>query len=263
MRELLSTQREDGGWAQLAGLESDAWATGGALVALHAACGLPVTHPAYRRGVDFLLRTQFEDGSWWVKSRSWPFQTQFDSHFPYGEDQWISAGATALAVMALVPAVEPSAVTVAVNSGQLPAPSRPKEETASPAKKAPVKAGVAVEFMKDIKPVLERSCVGCHSGPQPKSNYRLTSRQAVLRSGESGKAAIIPGDGARSPLIQYVSGQVEDLEMPPLGKRDRFPALTAEEISKLKAWIDQGAPFPEGVELRPPADPPGIGQRRF
>jgi len=262
MRDLLSAQRADGGWAQLAGLESDAWATGGALVALHSACGLPATHPAYRRGVEFLLRTQFEDGSWWVKSRSWPFQTQFDSHFPYGEDQWISAGATALAVMALLPAVEPSTVNIAVNAPALPAPSKRKEETA-PAVTTPAKAAVVVDFIKEIKPILERSCVGCHSGPQPKSNYRLTSRQALLRSGESGKEAIIPGDGARSPLIQYVSGQVEDLEMPPLGKRDRFPALTAGEISKLKAWIDQGTPFPEGVELRPPADQPEIGQRRF
>jgi hypothetical protein len=82
MRELISTQRADGGWSQLPGLESDAWATAGALVALHSACGLPATHPLYGRGVDFLLRTQFEDGSWWVQSRSWPFQTQFDSRFP-------------------------------------------------------------------------------------------------------------------------------------------------------------------------------------
>jgi ankyrin repeat protein len=253
MRELISSQSADGGWSQLPGLESDAWATGGALVALHSACGLPATHPVYGRGVDFLLRTQFEDGSWWVPSRSWPFQTQFDSRFPHGKDQWISAGATAMSVMALVLAVEPSAVSVAGNTGAAPPPATEKAETPAAATTSE-KATPIVDFLKDIKPMLERSCLGCHSGAEPKSRYLLTTRKAMLEGGESGKASIIPGDGAGSLVIRYVSGEVEDLEMPPLGKRNRFPALTAEEITKLRAWIDQGALVPEGIELRPLAD---------
>ncbi len=60
----------DGGWAQLPGLEPDAWAAGQTLVALHQAGGLKITHPSYQRGIEFLLRTQFEDGSWWVRSRT-------------------------------------------------------------------------------------------------------------------------------------------------------------------------------------------------
>jgi squalene-hopene cyclase-like protein len=100
-RELLESQREDGGWAQTADLKSDAYATGSALVALHEAGGLAVTDPAYRKGLQFLVRTQAEDGSWHVQSRSRPFQPYFESGFPYGNDQFISIAATSWATAAL------------------------------------------------------------------------------------------------------------------------------------------------------------------
>jgi hypothetical protein len=58
-------------------------------------------YPAYRRGLDFLIRCQRVDGSWFVKSRSRPFQTYFESGFPHGPDQFISAAASAWAVAAL------------------------------------------------------------------------------------------------------------------------------------------------------------------
>jgi hypothetical protein len=93
-RELLSQQQSDGGWAQLSGLASDAYATGQVLVALQQAAGLATTDPAYRRGIEFLLETQREDGSWYVKTRAIPLQPFFESGFPYGPDQWISAAAT-------------------------------------------------------------------------------------------------------------------------------------------------------------------------
>jgi ankyrin repeat protein len=97
-RELLALQRPDGGWSDAS--ESNAFATGRALVALHTA-GLPVSDPAYRRGVQFLLNTQFEDGSWHVKTRALAIQPYFDNGFPHGVDQWISAAGTAWATMAL------------------------------------------------------------------------------------------------------------------------------------------------------------------
>jgi ankyrin repeat protein len=100
-RELLSEQRPDGGWAQLPSLVSDAYATGQALVALKEAGALAATTPAYRRGTQFLLNSQLEDGSWYVKSRALPIQPFFESGFPHGHDQWISAAATNWATMAL------------------------------------------------------------------------------------------------------------------------------------------------------------------
>jgi ankyrin repeat protein len=105
-RDLLALQRADGGWAQLSTLDSDAYATGSALVALHEA-GLSVASDPYRRGVEFLLRTQHRDGSWHVRSRSHPTQIFFESGFPHGEDQFISAAATNWATQALIATVPP------------------------------------------------------------------------------------------------------------------------------------------------------------
>jgi ankyrin repeat protein len=106
VREILEEQRSDGGWAQFPGLASDAYATGQALVALKQAGALPSTDRAYKRGIAFLMRTQIEDGSWYVKSRALPIQPFFESGFPYGTDQWISAAATNWAATALALGVE-------------------------------------------------------------------------------------------------------------------------------------------------------------
>lgn len=106
-RELLAEQRADGGWSQLPALPSDAYATGQALVALSQAGSLPVSDPAYQKGALFLLRTQLEDGSWLVKTRSLPLQPYFESGFPHGPDQWISSTGTSWATMALALAAEP------------------------------------------------------------------------------------------------------------------------------------------------------------
>ena len=107
-KHLLESQRADGGWAQFDSLESDAFATGLTLYAVHTGGGTPTTHDAYERGVAFLLRTQLDDGSWHVKTRSFPFQPYFESGFPHGHDQWISATATGLAAIALMQALPPA-----------------------------------------------------------------------------------------------------------------------------------------------------------
>ena len=94
-------QRADGGWAQLPMLASDAYTTGQALVALGQAGAMAASDLAYKRGIEFLLNTQREDGSWYVKSRAIPLQPYFESGFPYGPYKWISAAATNWAAMAL------------------------------------------------------------------------------------------------------------------------------------------------------------------
>jgi hypothetical protein len=105
--ELLQAQTNDGGWTQTDTLKADAYATGSALVALRLAGGLPTSHAAYQRGLQFLLRSQRSDGSWFVKSRSRPFQTYFETGFPHGKDQWISAAASGWATAALALGVPP------------------------------------------------------------------------------------------------------------------------------------------------------------
>ncbi|MGH9662118.1 MAG: hypothetical protein ACRD96_26450 [Bryobacteraceae bacterium] len=99
-RALAADQRTSGGWSQRATLEPDAYATAQALVALHHG-GMTASDPVYQRGVKHLLATQREDGSWHVKTRAMGFQPYFESGFPHGPDQWISAAATGWAVMAL------------------------------------------------------------------------------------------------------------------------------------------------------------------
>jgi len=108
-RALLGEQRPDGGWAQLTSMDSDAYATGQALVALAESGAVAPSDPIYKRGVQFLLKSQYEDGSWLVRTRALPLQPLFDIGFPHGNDGWISAAATNWAAMALARAyVKPS-----------------------------------------------------------------------------------------------------------------------------------------------------------
>jgi ankyrin repeat protein len=103
---LVARQRADGGWSQLPTLASDAYATGQVLVALVRSGAVKPGHEVYRRGVRFLLDTQLEDGSWYVRTRAIPVQPYFDSEFPHGPDQFISAAATNWATMALAGALQ-------------------------------------------------------------------------------------------------------------------------------------------------------------
>jgi hypothetical protein len=99
--ELIAQQLPDGGWAQLAGLESDAYATGQAMVALYEAGTVTAADKSFQHGLAYLLRTQLADGSWVVRTRSSPIQPFKDSGFPHGRDQWISAAGTSWAALAL------------------------------------------------------------------------------------------------------------------------------------------------------------------
>jgi hypothetical protein len=108
-RALIAMQRADGGWSQLSTMESDAYATGQALFALAIAGNMSAADPMYRKGVDYLLKTQAADGTWHVKTRSIWLQPYFETGFPYGRDQFISTAGTAWASMALSAAAPASA----------------------------------------------------------------------------------------------------------------------------------------------------------
>ena len=68
--------------------------------------GLPVTDPVYQRGVQFLLRTQEGDGSWFVNKRAIPVNNYFDAAFPHGESQFASFNGTCWATMALLQTID-------------------------------------------------------------------------------------------------------------------------------------------------------------
>jgi hypothetical protein len=239
-KSLREKQRKDGGWAQLSMLESDAYATGEVLYTLAQTVKTPATDPAWQRGLRFLLARQEGDGTWRVRRRAFPFQPTMNSGFPHHRDSWISASATSWAVLALT-----RALPVGAASGK---PAVVLQTLGTKALKKVRK----VAFTKQIKPLLERSCVGCHGGKKPMAGFHVDSRAGILKGGESGTAAIVPGHSEKSPLIDYVSGKVPDLEMPPRALRKRFPGLNADEVALLRAWIDQGADWPAGVVLALP-----------
>ena len=104
-KALTAAQHADGGWGQNRNLASDAYATGESLYALKEAGVLAASDAVYQKGVKFLMDTQCEDGSWYVRSRAPKFQPYFQSGFPHDHDQWISSTGTSWAVRALAMAV--------------------------------------------------------------------------------------------------------------------------------------------------------------
>ena len=100
VRQVLGQQQSIGGWAQRDELEPDAYATGLSLYALHVA-GMPATNEAYRKGIQFVLRNQYQDGAWLVKTRSYPIQAYFESGYPFGNNQFISAAGANWGILAI------------------------------------------------------------------------------------------------------------------------------------------------------------------
>ncbi len=107
----------------------------------------------------------------------------------------------------------------------------------------PPPADVQIDFARDIKPILDESCIRCHGLEKPRSHFRLTSRDAALKGGSDG-VDILPGQSAASPLIRYVAGQDADIFMPPV---DKGKPLTTNQIALLRAWIDQGVAWEEAA----------------
>ena len=96
-----------------------------------------------------------------------------------------------------------------------------------------------VDFARHIQPILAGQCHSCHGPKLHLGELRLDNRSDAVRGGGSGVAAIVPGNSRDSLLIRYVSGLDAKTVMPPAG-----PRLTAEQIERLRRWIDQGAKWP-------------------
>jgi len=125
--DLLALQRPNGGWAQLPHMEPDAYSTGQALVALNEAGGIPVSDAAWHRGLQFLLSTQDDPGSWHVHTRMLspaPVSPAYlETGFPYAHDQFLSTDATCWAAMALMLALPKAVVPPSGPSGPAPLPA--------------------------------------------------------------------------------------------------------------------------------------------
>ena len=102
------------------------------------------------------------------------------------------------------------------------------------------------DFVRDIRPLLDRSCGGCHSGEEAKSGLRLDIRAEAFRGGDGHGAAIVAGKGAESALVRFSRGDEPEMQMPPADAN--VPPLSPDEVSILAAWIDAGALWPEGID---------------
>ena len=116
--------------------------------------------------------------------------------------------------------------------------------TAQAVPERPAAASRPVDYAGDVKPLLAARCYACHGPKKQKAGLRLDEKAAALRGGSEGVQAIEPGHGAESDLVRRIASTDPDVRMPPEGE-----PLKHDQVSTLRAWIDQGAKWPD--------DPPG------
>jgi ankyrin repeat protein len=102
VKALKATQNADGSWTQLPGMPAEAYATGEALYALHISGDVPVKDVAYQRGIDWLLKNQLADGTWFVPALAVPVQPHTFESFPHGWHQFASEAGSSWATLALL-----------------------------------------------------------------------------------------------------------------------------------------------------------------
>ena len=101
-----------------------------------------------------------------------------------------------------------------------------------------------VNFKRDIAPILEERCLHCHSEDEQESNLRLDHRPRMLKGGDSGLSAMVPGKPDKSYLIELITHNDDEMRMPP--DEDKLPA---KEIALLTNWIKQGALWPGQMDM--------------
>jgi hypothetical protein len=109
----------------------------------------------------------------------------------------------------------------------------------------PAAAAREVDFAKDIQPLLAR-CTNCHGIEMQEAGLNLQVKKAALAGGDNGKV-IVPGKSEKSWLVTAVSRIDPELMMPPEGEGQ---PLTAEQVGLVRAWIDQGAKWPDAASLK-------------
>jgi hypothetical protein len=112
-----------------------------------------------------------------------------------------------------------------------------------------IRSDAAVDYERDIEPLLRAHCYECHDGAEKVAELRLDVRSLALQGGESGEPAIVPGQSDGSELIARITADDESMRMP----LER-PALSPAQVQLLRSWIDEGADWPDQV-AGDPTDP--------
>lgn len=135
----------------------------------------------------------------------------------------------------LAAAVGAASATLLLNAA---AADHPKPDLS---KLPPAATKQGVTYAGDVKGILDKSCIKCHGAEKPKARLRLDSLAGALKGGEGGKV-ITPGDATKSPMLVSVAriGH-EDEWMPPKNNKAKIEPLTTDQVSLLRAWIEQGA----------------------
>jgi len=100
-----------------------------------------------------------------------------------------------------------------------------------------------VDFVRDVRPIFQKHCYECHGEKKQKSGLRLDIKSLALKGGDKHAPDIIAKNAKDSPLIHFLTTDDEDELMPPKGK------LSSSEIGTLTDWINEGAVWPDGVDL--------------
>ncbi len=129
-----------------------------------------------------------------------------------------------------------AADTRAAGGGSKPAPAT-----------RPAAAG-KVDFVKQIKPLLEANCAKCH-GVRPTKAYSLLTKQKAFTPGESEEPPIVPGKADQSLIVQLMKSDDPEHRMP-----QKKPAMKTAEIAVIERWINEGAEWPDKVQLTPPPE---------
>lgn len=223
-KEIERQQQADGGWAQLDGRASEAYSTGQILFALREA-GVAADDASYSRGIDFLIKTEKPDGTWRVQSRLYPpaplSPDYFESGYPYGHDQMLSALGASWAIMALARALP------ARRAADLP----PLSE-ASPPSPSPWIETVLFGSTEDLRRLLD-------SGFDPNSATQAGASALMLAAPEVDKLKLLLDRGAK---VNQRSHDGYSALM--------FAALYADAEPALRLLLDRGA------EIRPSGSSP-------
>ncbi|MCB1229322.1 MAG: hypothetical protein KDN19_03600 [Verrucomicrobiae bacterium] len=105
----------------------------------------------------------------------------------------------------------------------------------------------AVDFRKDIAPLLERKCVTCHHDHSPITGLSFQRKEYMLESETGGRPVLVPGDASHSTLFLVTVLPDYFIEAMPAGGHQLDKTTT----DKLYHWIEAGAPWPDGLELQP------------
>ena len=217
----------------------------------------------------------------WAGTSAWELLTPATERVPYTDAGWEKHSAQLAAQIEALDAAKraerrrvaddfwkkrrQAAAQWLANTHETPVPAAPDGATASnpidnflAAKLSAVAsqnrhaAPNAVDYFKEIRPLLDRACTECHSGAKAKAGLKLDSFASATRGGDSGPA-LIPGDPVKSELLRRIASTDPDEQMPPKGGR-----FSAAEVALVERWIKEGAVWPElplaRREPTPPAD---------